>query len=177
MAEASNIVKEQKKNPYAAAQNTTLALPENSPASSTSPYSQKSKVFKKYSDFVEWTATDSKGTMQTYQIHQRTDIDWDKIRTTGNRDFIGKTNAVAAREKGLAPELNDGNLATLHHLGQDSRGGLVEASRRYHGVGKPGQNILHSQFGRNKPNPNHPINRARFAYDVKEYWKWREQNR
>ena len=29
MAEASNIVKEQKKNPYAAAQNTTLALPES----------------------------------------------------------------------------------------------------------------------------------------------------
>ena len=29
MAEASNIVKEQKKNPYAAAQNATLALPES----------------------------------------------------------------------------------------------------------------------------------------------------
>lgn len=29
MAEASNIVKEQKKNPYAAAQNATLELPEN----------------------------------------------------------------------------------------------------------------------------------------------------
>ena len=32
MAEASNIVKEQKKNPYAAAQNATLALPENTSA-------------------------------------------------------------------------------------------------------------------------------------------------
>lgn len=82
-----------------------------------------------------------------------------------------------AAEKGVAPQLNDGSFSTLHHLGQDSRGALVEASTRYHGVGKYGQDILHSQYGRNKPNPEFPIDRQKFGVDTREYWKWRVTNR
>ena len=109
--------------------------------------SKPNKVFTK--EKINWTATHSKGTGQTYEVHQRNDIDWNQIRTSGDKRFIGKTNAEAAKY-GLAPQLNDGNFATLHHLGQDSRGGLAEASTRYHGVGKYGQHILHSQYGKNK---------------------------
>jgi len=132
-------------------------------------------VFKK--EPVNWTATHAKGTGQTYEVHQRTDINWDKIRTAGDKRFIGKTNAEAAHCEGLGPQLDDGSFATLHHLGQDSRGGLAEASTRYHGVGKPGQDILHSQYGKHQPNPDYPIYREKFKYDTKEYWKWREQHR
>ena len=97
------------------------------------------------------------------------------IRTAGDKRFIGKTNADAAA-KGLAPQLSDGNFATLHHIGQDSRGALAEASTRYHGVGKYGQDILHSQYGRSTPNPYYPIDRKKFGIDTREYWKWRVNN-
>jgi len=125
---------------------------------------------------VNWTATRPKGTSQNYNVFQRNDINWQKPRTSGDARAIGMTNEEAARRFGLAPELNDGNFATLHHLGQDSRGGLVEASTRYHGVGKPGQDILHSQYGRNQPNPNFPIDRQRFDVDTREYWRFRANN-
>ena len=72
-----------------------------------------------------------------------------------------------------APQLSDGGIATLHHIGQNARGPLVEASTRYHGVGKPGQDILHSSYGRSKPHPTHPVNRPKFIQDTSAYWKWR----
>ena len=122
-----------------------------------------------------WSATRSKGTGQTYGVTQRTDINWQRVRTSGDARFVGKTNAEAAR-KGLAPQLDDGNLATLHHVGQHSRGPLVEASRRYHGVGKPGHDSLHGQFGRSKPHPTHPVDHKKFGVDTREYWKWRVDN-
>ncbi|MGE7912651.1 DUF6531 domain-containing protein [Lysinibacillus xylanilyticus] len=122
---------------------------------------------------VIWTATRPKGTRQTYDVYQRDDINWDKIRSAGDKKYIGMTNRDAANKYGKAPQLSDGSFATLHHLGQDSRGALVEASTRYHGVGKYGQDILHSQFGRNKPHPNYPINRSKFGVDTREYWKTR----
>ncbi|MFI3201934.1 MAG: RHS repeat-associated core domain-containing protein, partial [Eubacteriales bacterium] len=138
---------------------------------------RSNKRYKYFDDApIQWTATNERGTGQTYRVFQRNDIDWNRVRTNGAKKYQGMTNAAAA-QKGLAPELNDGSLATLHHLGQDSRGGLVEASTRYHGVGKYGQDILHSQFGRNKPNPNFPINRKQFQVDTKEYWIWRSNNR
>jgi hypothetical protein len=65
------------------------------------------------------------------------------MRTSGDKNFIGKTNAQVG-ERGLSPQLSDGNFATLHHIGQHSRGALAEAITRYHGVGKYGQDILHS---------------------------------
>jgi len=123
-------------------------------------------------DRVSWTATRTRGTGQTYEVIQRTDINWEQVRTGGDVRFIGKTNSEAA-QAGLSPQLPDGSFATLHHLGQDARGPLVEASRRYHGVGKPGQDVLHSQFGRNRPNPEFPIDHPRFNVDSSEYWKWR----
>ena len=33
---------------------------------------------------------------------------------------------------GHAPQLPDGNIATLHHIGQNSKGSLVEASSDIH---------------------------------------------
>jgi|GEM_PF-6120738 len=72
--------------------------------------------------------------------------------------------------------VSDGNFATLHHLGQDARGPLAEASTRYHGVGKPGQDILHSQYGRNQPHPTHQPDRKKFGVDTREYWRWRVAN-
>jgi hypothetical protein len=108
------------------------------------------KFFSK--DPVEWSATRPKGTQLDYKVFQRNDIDWNQVRSTGDKRFVGKTNAEASA-KGLPPQLPDGSFATLHHLGQKSPGPLVEASTRYHGVGKPGQDILHSQFGRSKPHP------------------------
>jgi hypothetical protein len=129
-----------------------------------------------FGEATNWTATRQKGTQQTYQVYQRTDINWNQTRTAGDKNFIGKTNAEAAT-KGLPPQLPDGNFATLHHIGQDSRGPLAEASTRYHGVGKYGQDTLHSQYGKNTPNPNYPIDRSKFGVDTREYWKWRAENR
>ena len=122
---------------------------------------------------VTWTAPN--GTQQTYKVFQRNDINWDMVRTNGDKRFVGKTNAEAARA-GLAPQLDDGYLATLHHIGQDSRGAIAEASMRYHGVGKSGQNILHGQFGKNKPHPVFPVDRKKFNQDTRDYWKMRGFN-
>jgi hypothetical protein len=133
-------------------------------------YKFKSVSGKYHETPIEWTAP--VGTQQTYKVFQRTDIDWHQVRTDGPLGFRGKTNLEAALA-GKAPQLPDGNFATLHHLGQDSRGGLVEASTRYHGVGKPGQDVLHSQFGRSKPNPEYPIDRPKFNQDTAAYWKER----
>ncbi len=44
------------------------------------------------------------------------------------------TNAQAAEKYGLAPILNDGYVATLHHSQQRSVGPLFEASTRYHNI-------------------------------------------
>ncbi|MCW1929673.1 HNH/ENDO VII family nuclease, partial [Bhargavaea beijingensis] len=123
----------------------------------------------------EWQATRPKGTMQKYEVYRRKDINWDQIRSSGDLRFIGKTNAEAAKS-GVPPQLPDGNFVTLHHIGQDSRGPIAEASTRYHGVGKYGQHILHSQFGKNKPNPSYPIDRKKFNVDVREYWKTRTKD-
>lgn len=118
------------------------------------------------------------GTGITYKVFQRNDIDWEMVRSTGAKKGIGLTNVEAAEKYGLAPILDaDRNVATLHHIGQDSRGPIAEASTRYHGVGKYGQDILHSQYGRSTPNPYYPIDRKKFGIDTREYWKWRANNR
>jgi len=119
------------------------------------------------------TATRPRGTQQTYEVIRRTDISWDQLRLGGDARAVGMSNAEAAFRYGLPPELPDGSFATLHHLGQDARGPLVEASTRYHGVGRPGQDILHSQYGRNRPHPTRPIDRRAFAVDSAEYWESR----
>lgn len=64
-------------------------------------------------------------------VYQRTDIDWNMVRTTGAKKGRGLTNAQAAEKYGLAPILNDGYVATLHHSQQRSVGPLFEASTRY----------------------------------------------
>ncbi len=131
-------------------------------------------TFSKSTD--KWTATNPKGTRYNYEIVKRNDIDWNRVRRGGDRRAIGMSNADAAQKFGVAPELNDGSFATLHHVGQDARGPLVEASTRYHGVGKSGQSALHSQFGKNNPHPTRPIDRRAFDVDTREYWQWRVEN-
>ena len=133
-----------------------------------------SDIFK--SERVVWTAPT--GTKQTYHVTQRTDIDWGMMRNNpdGPKLFIGKTNLEAARA-GFAPELSDGYFATLHHLGQDSRGGLIEASRRYHGIDKGRvHDSIHSLYGRNKAHPEFPVDQKSFAKETKLYWKERVKN-
>ncbi|WP_201030974.1 HNH/ENDO VII family nuclease, partial [Aliivibrio fischeri] len=124
---------------------------------------------------IEWQATREKGTKLKYKIVQRNDIDWERIRTSGDKRYIGKTNLEAANKGGLPPQLPDGSFATLHHLGQKNTGPLVEASTRYHGVGKYGQDALHSQYGRSKPHPTLQPDRKKFAVDDREYWKVRDK--
>ena len=125
---------------------------------------------------ITWTAPT--GTGQTYKVWQRTDIDWNMVRTNpkGAREFVGRTNREAAHA-GIAPELADGFSATLHHINQNGLGNLVEASTRYHGVGKPGQNALHSLHGKldGKPrgHPTNPIDRPKFDQDKMSYWRQR----
>lgn len=124
---------------------------------------------------IEWQATREKGTKNKYKVVQRNDIDWGQIRTSGDKRYIGKTNLEAANKGGLSPQLPDGSYATLHHLGQKNTGPLVEASTRYHGVGKSGQDALHSQYGRSKPHPTLQPDRKKFAVDDREYWKVRDK--
>ncbi len=120
------------------------------PLSRSASYGRDAKFFSK--NPVEWSATRPAGTKYNYKVFQRSDINWNQIRTSRDKRFIGKSNLEAA-SKGLSPQLPDGNFATLHHLGQKAPGPLTEGSTRYHGVGKPGQDILHSQYGRSKPHP------------------------
>ncbi|HWW71517.1 MAG TPA: HNH/ENDO VII family nuclease, partial [Duganella sp.] len=128
-----------------------------------------------FTNRTEWSATRPRGTGQTYEVIQRNDIDWARVRTDGPADFIGRTNAEAAA-KGFSPQLADDSFSTLHHIGQDARGPLAEASTGYHGIGKPGQDALHSLYGRNMPHPDFPIDRRAFNVDTREYWKWRLDN-
>lgn len=142
------------------------------------PHTFQSDIFTKE---IEWTVP--VGTKQTYKVWQRNDIDWSMVRTNpeGNKRFIGRTNAEAAKA-GIAPELPNGYFATLHHIGQDSRGALVEASRHLHdfsGItlpnGKKSFDILHSVYGHRQPHPIFPVDHNVFKLDFAAYWKWRVQ--
>lgn len=126
---------------------------------------------------ISWTSPT--GTGQTYKIWQRTDIDWRHVRTAGRDKFIGKTNAEAAHA-GLAPQLPDGSFATIHHIGQDARGALVEASTSIHKLGgkklpsgKTPFDVLHSQHGTRAPHPEFPVNHSVWSTEASAYWKFR----
>jgi hypothetical protein len=129
-----------------------------------------------YPTKIEWTAP--AGTEQAYKVYQRGDINWDQIRTNskGDNRFIGKTNREAALS-GKAPELPDGNLIQLHHIGQDSRGPLAEISGTIHNPSnKKVFKALHNQFG-GKGHPEFPVDHgSKWKSDVSEYWKWRVKN-
>jgi hypothetical protein len=122
---------------------------------------------------VEWTAPS--GTKQTYKVYQRDDIDWDLVRTNprGDTRFIGKTNIEAALA-GHSPELSDGSKINLHHIGQNSKGPLVEIGELTH---KKGHKTLHQQHGVNKGHPEFPVDhRSKWKTDVVNYWKGRVKN-
>ena len=138
-----------------------------------------SVLLKEYDYFptqVEWTAPS--GTKQTYKVYQRADIDWDLVRSADNgpRAFRSKTNREAALF-GIAPELPDGSYVNLHHLGQDSRGPLVEVSTKHHSFDNPKAfKSLHNQF-EGKKHPKYPVQHdTKWRSDVKEYWKDRGRN-
>ena len=91
------------------------------------------------------------------------------VRTKGPVEFRGKTNREAARS-GKPPELKDGSFINLHHINQDSRGALVEASGKVH---KKYHKPLHNQFKGGK-HPEYPVDHGKnWQSDVKEYWKGR----
>jgi hypothetical protein len=129
---------------------------------------------------VTWTSPS--GTKQPYKIYQRNDIDWNMLRTKGDRKFIGKTNADAAKA-GLAPQLKDGHFATLHHIGQNAKGPLVEASTHLHSFestklpnGKRPFDILHSSHGAKAKHPEFPVNHEQFKLEAKKYWQYRAKD-
>jgi hypothetical protein len=107
-------------------------------------------------------------------VWQRTDIDWNMVRTNpkGAGEFVGRTNREAA-QAGFAPELRDGSFATLHHINQNGLGNLVEASTRYHGFQSSSHGVIHGIWGRNKGHPTNPVDRLKFDQDRKAYWKAR----
>jgi hypothetical protein len=123
----------------------------------------------------------SASTGNTYKVFQRGDIDWDQVRTSGDKRFVGKTNADAGRA-GLPPQLRDGNFATLHHSQQNAEGPLFEASTRYHNITTAREPPLHPYRG--EQHPDNPLGRGAGSrredfqrIESPEYWKWREQNR
>ena len=123
---------------------------------------------------VEFNAG-SEGTGFTYKVYQRNDIDWNIVRTTGAKKGRGLTNAQAAEKYGLAPILNDGYVATLHHSQQRSVGSLFEASTRYHNISNAKKGPLHPYKGQLNPfNPMDSNTRGLFQkVDSIEYWKAR----
>lgn len=123
---------------------------------------------------VEFNAG-SEGTGFTYKVYQRNDIDWNMVRTTGAKKGRGLTNAQAAEKYGLAPILNDGYVATLHHSQQRSVGPLFEASTRYRNISNAKKGPLHPYKGQLNPfNPMDSNTRGLFQkVDSIEYWKAR----
>jgi hypothetical protein len=122
-------------------------------------------------------------TGRSYVVFQRSDIDWNLVRTNtdGPARFLGRTNAEAARA-GFRPELSDGNFVTLHHSQQQSIGPWFEASTRYHNLARAQEGPLHPFEG--EQHPHFPLGRGRGSLrqqfqrqESPEYWIWREANR
>ena len=80
---------------------------------------------------------------------------------------FGSSQNLEAAKQGYAPEMADGSSLNLHHLGQDSRGPLVEVLSTSH---KKYNKQLHQQFGYQKQNPDHPVDRATFDQERPKYW-------
>lgn len=110
-----------------------------------------------------------------YKVYQRNDIDWNMVRTTGAKKDRGLTNAQAAEKYGIAPILDDGYVATLHHSQQKSVGPLFEASTRYHNISNAKKGPLHPYNGQLNPfSPMDSKTRGLFQkVDSIEYWKAR----
>lgn len=125
---------------------------------------------------VEFTPS----TGRAYQVFQRGDINWDQIRTAGAKEFIGKTNAEAARA-GLRPQLPDGNFASIHHAEQNANGPWFEVSTKYHNISTAKEPPLHPYEG--GQNPDAPLGKGEGSRreefqrtESPEYWKWRAAN-
>jgi hypothetical protein len=98
------------------------------------------------------------------------------IRTVGDKRFIGKTNAEAARA-GYAPQLHDGHIIRIHHVGQKGSGPLVEASSQFHDFKNPKAfKSIHNQFTGKQKHPTDPVNHEIWSKEQKNYWQQRTQN-
>ncbi|GGB37194.1 hypothetical protein GCM10011409_13250 [Lentibacillus populi] len=118
------------------------------------------------------------GTGFTYKIYQRSDINWDMVRTSGAKKGRGLTNAEASTKYGLAPILDDaGSVATLHHSQQKGVGPLFEASTRYHNISNAKKAPLHPYKGNLNPfyPMDDPTRKAFQKVDSINYWKMRGQ--
>ena len=110
---------------------------------------------------IEFT---SNASGRTYRVFQRNDIDWDLVRSAGSRRGRGMTNAQAAEELGLPPQLthqsgnNPATFATLHHSRKNANGPWFEASTRYHNIHNINKAPLHP--GGNRPHPHQPMGRG-----------------
>lgn len=86
-----------------------------------------------------------------------------------SKKLIGVTNLEAAL-KGYAPEMADGSLVNLHHVGQHGLGPLAEVSEKSHTY------VLHKQF-KGKKHPVCPaIHDEHWNADKASYWKRRAEN-
>jgi hypothetical protein len=126
---------------------------------------------------VEFTPS----TGRNYKVFQRSDINWNQVRTGGDKRFLGKTNAEAA-QAGLRPQLPDGNFATLHHSQQSARGPWFETSTRYHNIANAKKAPLHPHGG--EQHPHFPLGKGKGSLredfqriESPEYWQWREKHR
>ena len=71
----------------------------------------------------------------------------------------------------------DGNFATLHHIGQNSKGALVEATTRLHSFKNPQAfKALHNQFGKGVKHPTNPVDHSIFGKETAAYLKAKISN-
>jgi RHS repeat-associated protein len=154
--------------------NTLKAVGSETGSINLSGFTNENKVFTKSVNFN----AGSNGTGINYKVFQRSDIDWNMVRTIGAKQGRGLTNAEAAAKYGFAPVLPDGSVATLHHSQQNAYGPLFEASTRYHNISNIQKAPLHP-YG-SQGHPNNPMGRGQGSYrelfqkvDSIDYWKWR----
>ena len=87
------------------------------------------------------------------------------------------TLPICHREPNISNTEKDGNSINLHHIGQDSRGPLIEVSTKQHSA-KNAQafKALHNQHN-GKKHPDFPVSHDKdWISDIKNYWKWRANN-
>ncbi|GHS95528.1 hypothetical protein AGMMS49949_09860 [Alphaproteobacteria bacterium] len=99
-------------------------------------------------------------------------FDWGLVRSnpTGPRRFVGKTNLEAAKA-GITPEMADGSIINLHHVGQHGHGPLAEVTTLIHNrSNKKMFDTIHGQFS-GKSDPNCPVIHDRtWDTDRISYW-------
>ena len=97
-------------------------------------------------------------------VHQRNDIDWNRIDPA-----TGLTNKQLA-QAGSAPYANDGTKIELHHLLQQEPGPMVEIPASLHYM------TLHGLVGDGESFRNNPDLEKQYNNFRAKYWRWRAKN-